>query len=99
MPPYTDKRDFWNTPFQKQELQFWNRLFQKFPHTLCELNEDEIAAWQFIVTQKFVTSPELMKQTGFDERKTQRVLKKLRDSKLLERLGKGPATRYKVLRP
>ncbi len=64
-----------------------------------ELNEDEIAAWQFIVTQKFVTTPELMKQTGFDERKTQRVLKKLRDLKLLERLGKGPATRYKGLRP
>lgn len=60
---------------------------------LRSLNEDEIAAWQFIVTRKSFTTPELMKQTRFDERKTQPVLKKLRDLKLLERLGKGPATR------
>ena len=65
---------------------------------LFKLNEDEIAAWQIIVTRELVTTPEMMAQTGFDERKTQRVLKKLQDLKLLERLGKGPATRYKVLR-
>ena len=39
-----------------------------------------------------------MKQMGFDERKAQRVLKKLRAAELLRLTGKGRATRYKVVR-
>jgi ATP-dependent DNA helicase RecG len=45
-----------------------------------------------------VSSGELMKDLGFDERKAQRVLKKLMAVKLIRRVGKGPATRYEVLR-
>lgn len=64
---------------------------------LARLNADEKASWAFIVGQEFVTSPILMKQMNFDERKAQRVLKKLLDVKLLRRVGRGPATRYEVL--
>jgi len=43
-----------------------------------------------------VTSRELKENLGFDERKAQRVLKKLVGLNLLGRVGKGPATRYEV---
>jgi len=62
-----------------------------------KLNADENAAWQFILTKESVTSRELIENMQFDERKAQRVLKKLIDAGLLERIGKGPATRYKVI--
>ena len=62
------------------------------------LNKDEMAAWQFIATRKSLTSSELMKQMGFDERKAQRVLRKFQNAKLLHRSGKGRATRYEVFR-
>ena len=69
------------------------------PEVLDHLNADEKASWQFIVGRDSVTSPVLMEQMGFDERKAQRVLKALLDSGLLRRVGRGPATRYEVVRP
>lgn len=68
------------------------------PEVLDRLNADEKAAWQFIVGRDSVTSPALMKEMGFDERKAQRVLKVLLDSGLLRRVGRGRATRYEVVR-
>jgi hypothetical protein len=65
---------------------------------LEHLNADEKASWQFIVGRESVTSPVLMEEMGFDERKAQRVLKALLDSGLLRRVGRGPATRYEVVR-
>jgi len=69
------------------------------PKVLDRLNEGEKASWQFVAGRESVTSPELMKQMGFDERKAQRVLKKLQAAGLLRRVGKGPATRYEMVRP
>jgi ATP-dependent DNA helicase RecG len=69
------------------------------PEVLAHLNADEKASWQFIVGRESVTSPVLMKEMGFDERKAQRVLKALLTSGLLRRVGRGPATRYEVVRP
>ena len=69
------------------------------PAVLDDLNADEKASWQFIVGRESVTSPVLMEEMGFDERKAQRVLKALVDSGLLRRVGRGPATRYQVLPP
>lgn len=63
------------------------------------LNDDEKASWEFISGRQMVSSPELVAQMGFDERKAQRVLKKLQDSGLLQRVGRGPATRYEVIQP
>jgi len=68
------------------------------PDMLDRLNDDEKASWQFIVGRESVTSPVLVEQMGFDERKAQRVLKKLLDAGLLRRVGRGPATRYEVVR-
>ena len=66
---------------------------------LDSLNADEKAAWEFIAGKESVTSSVLIEQMGFDERKAQRVLKKLIEIGLLRRVGQGPATRYEVLRP
>jgi ATP-dependent DNA helicase RecG len=69
------------------------------PAVLKALNADDRTAWQFIATRNSVTSPQLMAELGIDERKAQRVLKKLVGANLLRRIGKGPATRYEVIRP
>jgi ATP-dependent DNA helicase RecG len=63
-----------------------------------KLNTDEKSAWQFVVRKEMVTSGELIEQLRVDERKAQRILKKLVEVRLLRRVGKGRATRYKVIR-
>ena len=69
------------------------------PQVLIQLNKAEKASWQFLVGRESVTTPELMERMGFDERKAQRVLSKIQGLGLLRRVGKGPATRYMVVRP
>lgn len=69
------------------------------PVVRAQLNDDEQASWEFIAGRQSVTSPDLMARLGFDERKAQRVLKKLQDAGLLRRLGRGPATHYQVVQP
>ncbi len=68
------------------------------PEVLDRLNADEKAAWEYIAGLEVVTTSALMKRTAFDERKTQRILKTFRDAGLLHRVGRGPATRYEVVR-
>jgi ATP-dependent DNA helicase RecG len=67
------------------------------PEVRASLNNDEKASWEFVSGRQSVSSPELMEQMGFDERKAQRVLKKLQEAGLLRRVGRGPATRYDVI--
>jgi len=67
------------------------------PDILHSMSEDEKRSWQFIVTKESVTSVQLMEQFGYDERKSQRVLKKLIESGFIRRIGKGPATRYEAV--
>ena len=62
------------------------------------LNSDEQAGWQLLAGKGTAVSADLIQQLGFDERKAQRVLKKLIDVGLIRRVGKGRATRYEVVR-
>jgi ATP-dependent DNA helicase RecG len=66
---------------------------------LERLNADEKEAWQVILTLDPVTSGDVMAETRFDERKTQRVLRKFVEAGLLRRVGKGRATQYTVITP
>jgi len=68
------------------------------PEVLARLNADDKASWEFVVGRESMTRSVLMKQMGFEERKAQRVLRKLQDVGLLRRVGRGPATRYEVVR-
>ncbi|MCJ7481995.1 MAG: hypothetical protein MUO31_03420 [Thermodesulfovibrionales bacterium] len=63
-----------------------------------QLNVDEKTALRFISTKDSLTSSDLIKKMEIDERKAQRILMKLVKLKLLLRVSKGPATRYKVVR-
>lgn len=66
---------------------------------LERLNSDEKESWQVILTKQPMTSAEMMTVTGFDERKAQRVLRKLLDKGLVRRVGKGRATQYTAVGP
>ena len=66
---------------------------------LERLGADEKAALQTILANQPVTTAEVMAETGFDERKTQRVLRKLIDAGLVRRVGKGRATQYSAISP
>jgi len=69
------------------------------PEVLAKLNTDQRAAWEFLTRKEAVTSHDLMRQLGCDEKKAQRILNKLLEFRLIRRVGKGPATRYEVIRP
>jgi ATP-dependent DNA helicase RecG len=62
------------------------------------LSRDEQAGWQLLASKGSAVSADLIQHLGFDERKAQRILKKLIDLGLIRRVGKGRATRYEVLR-
>lgn len=62
------------------------------------LSADELSAWQFVALKDSISSRNLMEKLEFDERKAQRILKKLMGVNLVRRVGKGPATRYEVVR-
>jgi len=66
---------------------------------LERLNEDEKNAIQFIATKKSMTRQKLAEHLGFNERKTQRVIKKLMDENLLRSVGSGPAIEYELIQP
>jgi len=70
-------------------------LASEVPDTL---NADERAAWQWAVTRDSLTSRDLMEHLEFDERKAQRVLRKLEGVGLLRRVGSARATHYEVVR-
>lgn len=65
---------------------------------LDTLNADERTVWQWAVTRDSMTSRDLMEQLEFDERKAQRVLRKLEGAGLLRRVGSARATHYEVVR-
>jgi ATP-dependent DNA helicase RecG len=62
------------------------------------LTADEKATLELILTRGSITSPELMSVMSFDERKAQRVLKKLVEGAMVGREGKGRATWYSIVR-
>jgi ATP-dependent DNA helicase RecG len=67
------------------------------PSALDSLNEDEMAGWKFLTSQATTTAPNYSQALGFDERKTQRQLRKFMDLGLLRRIGQGRASRYEVI--
>jgi len=66
------------------------------PKIVKKLNEDDKNAWQYISSKESVTSIDLKQDLGYDERKAQRILRKLIEVGLLRRIGKGPSTRYEA---
>jgi len=69
------------------------------PEILAILNEDDKDSWEFIVRHETIFRSDLVNEFDFDERKAQRVLKKLLGVGLIRRIGAGPATRYERAHP
>jgi ATP-dependent DNA helicase RecG len=67
------------------------------PSALHSLNDDEKKGWKYLTSRMVTTAPEYAEALGFDERKTQRQLKKFIDLGLLRRIGQGRASRYEVI--
>ncbi len=67
------------------------------PQALDSLNDDEKNGWQYLTSRMITTAPEYAAALGFDERKTQRQLKKFIAVGLLRRIGNGRASRYEVI--
>ena len=67
------------------------------PSALESLNQDEKAGWKYLTTQLISTAQAYAEELGYDERKTQRHLRKFMDLGMIRRLGKGRATHYEVL--
>ena len=65
--------------------------------TIDSLNEEEREGWRFLNSRTTTTSAEYGAALGIDERKAQRHLKNFIELGLIRRLGKGRATRYKVV--
>ena len=96
LPKYT-----WEAPYLVLTLyrSAASSLVDLSPQIFARLNRDERTSWQFMVGRDSTTSKELMAAMGFDERKAQRVLKKLLAVGLIKPTGKGRATRYLMIRP
>jgi len=59
-------------------------------------NFDEVASWGWIVGKESITTADLGENLQFDERKAQRIVKKLVEVGLLKRIGAGKSTTYEV---
>lgn len=66
------------------------------PSALDSLNEDEKKGWKYLTSRLITTAPDYSAALDFDERKTQRHLRKFMDLGLINRIGQGRTTRYEV---
>lgn len=66
------------------------------PSALDTLNDDERRGWEFLTSRKVTTAPLYATALGFDERKSQRQLRKFIELGLVHRVGSGRASKYKI---
>ncbi len=93
-------------PFYQMELPFltltFPRSYESFvklsPSTnLSLLNSDELKGYEYIRSQQKVKRKEYQQHFNIDsQKKAERHLKKMVDSKLIMRKGSGPSTYYEV---
>jgi Fic family protein len=62
------------------------------------LSEKQLAFWQWAGTQKEFSRKDAIDALGFPARTVEDITKKIFDMKKLERLGRGRATRYRVVK-
>jgi len=96
LPSYSMEGDSLMLTIYRSKVAFLTGLTAKVRDGL---SEGEKAALEFISGRQVVSSRDLMERLGFDERKAQRVLKKLREVDLISRQGRGPSTTYTLVQP
>lgn len=60
------------------------------------LSEDEIIIYNIMKAEIELTRAELDKKSGFDKSKTLRILNNLIDKNMIQKLGRGPGTTYRL---
>ena len=107
METYRQMRDKYNLPLPVITYEEPN-LVVTFPRTpdavrsldntdiLSQLNDEELAGYDFVKTHKEVTKKEYAGHFNYPEKKAQRHLSKLKKLLLLTSEGKGPSTTYKL---
>lgn len=89
----------WNDPYVVLTLyRNAKAAIADLPAAARAFNADDRAAWELISTREAITARELAVALSFDERKSQRVLRKLTTAGLLRQTGRGRATRFEVVR-
>ncbi len=83
-------------------LTFYRKAEAAIPEdraeVLDQLTEAERKGWAWMVTQGEFSASEYGEALGLPERTTRNHISKLRKLDLLEKLGAGPATKYRVVR-
>ena len=74
-------------------------LIECFSGALENLNKAEIAGWEWIVSHESVTTAEYREALALPSRTAKNHIKKFVDLGMLEKLGAGKATKYRVLFP
>ncbi|MBU4486363.1 MAG: hypothetical protein KKD38_05490 [Candidatus Delongbacteria bacterium] len=64
---------------------------------LGNLNSEEIKGYLWVKTRKRITKKEYSDEFGYDIKKAQRHLAKMRDQKLIKLLGRGKNAFYETL--
>lgn len=67
-------------------------------HVLESLSKSELAGWEWLATKQTVTSREYAEAVDIPNRTALNHLKRFTDLRLLEKIGSGPATHYRVVR-
>jgi predicted HTH transcriptional regulator len=72
-------------------------LAEQAPKYAVELNEREVGAIEFVRENGRITNQDYRDLTGVSQKQAVRDLNKLVDDGLLQRVGKGRATRYELV--
>jgi len=95
LPEYTFKDPFLKLTFPRTMASA--KKVSAIP-TLSELNDEELAGFEYIKSKGKVTRKEYQAHFGFaSNKKAERHLKKLFKLKLVDRKGSGPSTYYEII--
>ena len=89
----------WEDPYLVVCLPRSNRFYSSLigDERYNQLDDAELKGWMHLKEVGTISKSDFAKHFRLDEKKAQRVLKKLVDLELAEILGKGPATKYKII--
>jgi ATP-dependent DNA helicase RecG len=94
IPKYTYNNPYLELTFYRSPESVMRLLTDEIT---ASLNRDELLGLNYLSTKTSITKTEYSDKMNYDDRKTQRHLKKFTELGLLRRIGAGPSTRYEVV--
>lgn len=91
LPRYTYEAPYLNlTIYRSAQAKLWSFDIRDF-------SEDETKVWRKMQEGKELKSSTIAEALGIEQRTVQRILTKLQDKSLIEKIGKGRATAYRSI--